>query len=349
MVALILVVFFTLLISAQCSLFEATLYSTRIATLEAARSRGKRKFLAERLLQMKRNISEPIAAILILNTVANTAGAVIAGFYAAQVLGGSMVPVFSVLFTLAILFAAEILPKTLGAVHWRTLWPIIVRPLSMMQTGLHPFVLVTERFSRIFMKGHAAPAVTEEDILGMTRLGAKSGKITHQESLMVHNIIELENKNVEEIMTPRTVIFALDASTTVKEALKAMSEKGFSRVPVYEQGEKERIIGYVNIKDLIAGEIGNEEETAIKAVTKEIAFVEETANCFTLLTNFLKHRRHIAIVADAYGGVVGLVTLEDLIETVLGAEIVDETDRVVDLQKSARDRGKHPTPRGEKD
>lgn len=348
MAVLILVVFVTLLISAQCSLFEATLYSTRIATLEAARTRDKRRFLAERFLQMKRNISEPISAILILNTLANTAGAVIAGVYAAQVLGGPMVPVFSALFTLAILFLAEILPKTLGAVYWRTLWPIIVRPLSMIQTGLHPFVLVTERFSRMFTKGHAAPAVTEEDILGMTRLGANTGEITELESLMVHNIIELENKTVEEIMTPRTVIYALDAATTVEEALTAISERGFSRIPVYEKGEKEQIVGYVNVKDLIAADIGKKEETRIAALAKEITFVEETANCLTLLTTFLKHRRHIAIVADEYGGVAGLVTLEDLIETVLGTEIVDETDRVVDLQKSARERGKRLTPEGKK-
>lgn len=335
MTELLLVVAITLLISAQCSLFEATLYSTRIATLEAARTRGKRKNLAERFLQMKRRVSEPIAAILILNTVANTAGAVIAGVYAAQVLGGPMVPVFSAVFTLAILFLAEILPKTLGALYWRSLWPVIVTPLSFIQTMLHPFVRVTEKFSGMFTKGHDAQAVTEEDILGMARLGAKSGEISEQENYMVHNIIELEQKNAEDIMTPRVVLFALDASSTLEEALRESSAKGFSRVPIYEGG-KENITGYVTVMDMIARTLINGQDLAVESVAKPIKFVKETTNCLTLLTTFLKQRQHIAIVADAYGGVAGVVTLEDLIETVLGEEIVDETDRVVDLQKSAR-------------
>lgn len=335
MTELLLVVAITLLISAQCSLFEATLYSTRIATLEAARTGGRRKALAERFLRMKRQVSEPIAAILILNTVANTAGAVIAGIYAAQVLGGPMVPVFSAVFTLAILFLAEILPKTLGVLYWRNLWPLIVTPLSFIQTMLHPFILVTERFALMFTKGHDAQVVTEEDILGMTRLGATAGEISEQESLMVHNIIELENKCAEDIMTPRTVLFSMDIHTTLEEALRETSARGFSRVPVYEN-EKENIVGYVTIKDMIPEALTAETGRTLQAVVKPMRFVNETTNCFSVLTTFLKHREHIAIVSDAYGGVAGLVTLEDLVETILGAEIVDETDHVVDLQKAAR-------------
>ena len=332
---LILVVLLTLLISAQCSLFEATLYSSRVATLESATQRGKLKERASRFLQMKRNITVPIAAILILNTIANTAGATFAGMYANQVLGSSLVPVFSVAFTLAILFLAEILPKTLGAVYWQTVWPFIVQPLSLIQTVLSPAVRVTEKFSELFTKGHVVPTITEDEILAMTRLGAKSGEITRQESDMVHNIIALEETVARDILTPRRVIFSLAANTPVAEALQAMGEQGHSRVPIYEE-DKEELIGYVKVHDLLTTSLNGESHKPLREVVQPIAFVAETDNCLHLLSTFLKQRRHIAAVTDEYGGLAGLITLEDLVETALGHEIVDESDRVVDLQDSAR-------------
>lgn len=334
---LVFVVVLTLLISAQCSLFEATLYSSRVGTLEAAAAKGQRKEVAVRFLQMKRDISVPIAAILILNTVANTAGATFSGMYAAQVFGAAYVPVFSAGLTLGILFLAEILPKTVGAVYWRHLWPLIVQPLAIIQSVLYPAVYITEKFANFFTGRRTVPAVTEDEILAMTRLGARAGEISPQESAMVHSIIELEEKPVRDIFTPRTVVFSLGANTTVAEALKAIGEKGFSRIPVYEE-EKDDIIGYIRVHDLLSASLAQPPETSLKTFVKPIAFVPDTANCLTLLTTFLKQRRHIAVVVDEYGGVAGIVTLEDLIETALGTEIVDETDRVVDLRKQARHR-----------
>ena len=153
MTVLILVVFLTIFISAQCSLYEATLYSTRLGTLEAAKLKARTKKLALMMIQMKKQISVPIAAILILNTIANTAGATIAGMYAHKTLGTALVPVFSVVFTLAILFLAEIIPKTMGAVYWRTLWPVIVWPLTAMKYPLYPIIWVTEKFSEFLTRG----------------------------------------------------------------------------------------------------------------------------------------------------------------------------------------------------
>lgn len=340
MFVLFLVVFLTIFISSQCSLYEAILYSTRLGTLEAEKTNGPKKLQAGRFITMKRDISVPLSAILILNTIANTAGATIAGMYAHKALGESLVPLFSIGFTLGILFFAEIIPKTLGAVHWRGLWPYVVWPLTMMKYLLYPLILITQKFSQALLSQKDVPTITEEDILGTIRLGAKDGEISQWESLMLHNIIHLESKTVREVMTPRTVMFTLEESMPVHQAFELAIQKGFTRIPVYKE-DREYIIGYVMMYDLSAARAIQSPETPLSALVKPIPYVPEAENCLLLLTEFLKSRRHVAIVGDEYGGVSGLVTLEDLIETVLGAEIVDENDAVVDLQQLARSR-----PRG---
>ena len=201
---------------------------------------------------------------------------------------------------------------------------------------LYPAVIATHKFANLLTRGHKAPSVTEEEILAVVRLGALEGQISQDESLLVHNIISLEDRQVQEIMTPRTVVFSLDADTTVGEALKAVDKKGFTRIPVYE-GDRENIVGYIVIHDLFSAKTLSTPQTTIKSLVKPISFVPETRDSLALLTGFLKNRRHIAIVVDEYGGVAGVVTLEDLIETLLGKEIVDETDIVVDLQQRARE------------
>jgi CBS domain containing-hemolysin-like protein len=245
--------------------------------------------------------------------------------------------VFSIALTLSILLLSEIVPKTLGVVYWRRLWPLIVWPLTGMKYGLYPAIAVTRKLTTVLTQGRPAPPITEEEIIAMARLGAQTGEISPQESRMVHNIISLENRQVCDIMTPRTVIFSLDATTRVEEALPIVIDRGLTRIPVYE-GDREHIVGYVTFQELSTVYIKGQGQTQLSSMTKDISFLSETANCLTVLSSFLRSRRHIAIVSDTYGGVAGLVTLEDLIETLLGTEIVDETDRVVDLQKSARRR-----------
>jgi len=343
MTTLLLVVLVTLSISFLCSLFEATLFSTRMGTLEAAIAKGEHAAIANRFKEMKVNISVPLASILILNTVAHTAGATWAGALVADVLGVGMVTLFSAIFTIAVLFFTEIMPKTLGAVYWRPMWPYIVWPLVLMEYALYPLVVFTQWFGNLFTRGYKALAITEEEILAAVRLGATAGQITHGESQLVHNIINLEDQTVREIMTPRTVIFSLDAEMTVSEAIKAIDQKGFTRIPIYEQ-DQENIVGYIVIHDLVAAKTLSNPQAPIKTIAKPISFVPVTKDALALLTTFLQQRQHITIVVDEYGGVAGLVTLEDLIETMLGKEIVDETDRVVDLQEKARQvRHQHPS------
>ncbi len=335
MTALALVVVLTLIISSLCSLFEATLFSTRMGTLEAEKAAGDSGSLASKFLEMKTNIAEPISAILVLNTLAHTAGATLAGMYAAQALGGGAVPLFSILFTLAILFLSEIAPKTLGAVYWRGLWPFIVWPLIVMKYALYPAVVVTQWFSRLFAREGPARTVTEDEILAVVRMGAKQGEISLRESRFVHNIIGLENKPIREIMTPRTVIVSLDAGMPVRDAVKAVDGKGLTRFPIYED-DRENIVGYIMIHDLYSPKTLSKPKAPVKALAKPISFIPQTTDSLTLLTKSLAQRTHIHIVVDEYGGVAGLVTLEDLVETMLGDEIVDERDLEVDLQETAR-------------
>ncbi|MCU0642786.1 MAG: CNNM domain-containing protein [bacterium] len=332
---LLLIVFITLTISAICSLFEAILYSTRTGTLEVAKQKQKNKKAAITLLNMKRDIAVPISAILILNTIANTAGATIAGMYASKVLGSIYVPIFSVLLTLSILFFSEIMPKTIGAVHWRKLWMLIVFPLSIFQFILYPLIYIARKLSYFITKGHPPDIVTEEEILAAARMGAKEGEISDQEHLIIDNLLNLENRKAREIMTPRPVIFSINAKLKITEAFKIATEKGFSRVPIY-QNDRENIIGYVMIHDLGAACNLQNVGITLKDIIKPITFIPETINCFTLLFDFLRTRKQIAILIDEYGGLAGLITLEDLLETLLGFEIVDEHDEAIDLQEVAR-------------
>lgn len=335
MFVLIVIVAVTILVSSSCSLFESVLYTTRMGTLEASKSEGRRQRLAASMLEMKRNISGPIAAILILNTIANTAGATMAGAWADKVLGGGMVPLFSILFTFAILFFAEIFPKTAGAVFWRTLWPGIVRPLTAMRYLLSPLIWVTEKATSLITRGHKSQHITEKEILAVIRWGETEGEISNLESLIVHNIIGLEDKQVEDIMTPRTVMFSLPETALVEDVREEASEKGFTRIPLYRD-DRERITGYVMIHDLNSHKACSAQGVTLAGLARPMGFVDQGTNCLKLLARFLRTRRHVSVVKDPYGGVAGLVTLEDLLETMLGTEIVDERDEVADLQKLAR-------------
>ncbi|MBI4776109.1 MAG: HlyC/CorC family transporter [Deltaproteobacteria bacterium] len=339
MTALVLVVACTILVSMQCSLYEAVLYSTRRTELEAAVKSDKHPRQAKTLIKMKQTIAGPLASILILNTVANTAGATLAGSLAAGVLGPHWVVSFSVCLTLGILVLSEILPKTVGAVHWRRLWPYIVTPLQAMNMLLFPLVWLSLSFTRWFTGKQKGAVVTEEEILAMVRLGARHGEISDMEGRMVENIIGLENKSARDIMTPRTVMFTLDISLSVAKAYEMAHDKGFNRIPVYS-GTVENIQGYVLTNELSGRRAWEHPEESIKSIVKKVSFVPESANCLALLNQFLRRREPLAMVVDEYGGIAGLLTLEDLIETIIGEEIVDETDRVVDLQEQARSRVK---------
>lgn len=319
---LITVVAITLLLSGFCSLLEATLYSTRVASLEAAKAQGKHVQGAEAFLAMKREIAEPTAAILILNTVANTAGATFAGMLVAQHLGTSAVLVFSAILTLAILMLSEILPKTYGAVHWRGLWPLLVWPLVTIRRVLSPAIWVTEKFSSLITRGRAAPVTTEGEILAMIQMGAKEGEVSPTELELLTAVFQFDETTVREIMVPRHEVVGLQTGLSLDECLGIVREHKHTRYPLC-RGSLDDAVGTVHIKDLIG--LTDQESVDLAPLARPVERLPDLLPIRQVLRAMQASQSHMALVVDELGSVVGMITLENVIEQIVGA-VQDEFD-----------------------
>ena len=322
MTALFVVAALTVMVSSLCSLFEVTLYSTRIGALEAARAGGRHGGLAERFIGMKANIAEPMSAILILNTLANTAGATICGMYATQVLGSFWVPAFSVGLTVAILFVGEILPKTFGATHWRTIWRLIVWPVTLLQIVLYPISRITMAFAHFFTGRRGVPAVTEAEILATLRLGREAGELSASELWLLSAVFDFENLLARQVMVPRREIVFLDRRWLLDQCLDTAKQSRHTRFPLCATSLDDAI-GLVHVKDLLGVPLA---ETAdLEAVARPLRHIPETLSISQLLREMQSTRQHMALVDDEHGSVVGLITLENVIEQIVGA-VQDEFD-----------------------
>ncbi len=322
MIALILIVVATLSISAMCSLFEATLYSTRVSILEATRDDPVLGGTAKRFLGMKRNIARPTAAILILNTVANTAGATLAGMYAARELGVGAVPIFSIGLTLAILFVAEILPKTYGAVHWSGLWARIANPLHILEVFLSPAIAVTQKFSSWFTPAGESLSnrVTEKEILAMIRIGTHTGDVTQVEQRLLHAVFDFDELVARQVMLPREEVIYLRNTMSHTEVLDITRETRHTRFPLV-RNTLDDVLGVLHVKDLLLAT----ESTDWAPLARPINFVPESTPLPRLLRQMQSHRQHMAMVIDEHGTVTGLITLENVLEQIVGT-VQDEFD-----------------------
>ncbi len=310
---LILVVGVTLVVSALCSLLEATLYSTRISILEAARADGHHLVSAGHMLDLKRNVSKPTSAILILNTVANTAGATVAGMLAAQIWGGSAVPLFSAGLTAAILFLSEIFPKTFGAVHWRGIWPFIALPLKGLVTAMRPLIWVTEHFSSLIVKqGRKTPATTEAEIVAMIRMGAGAGQLTRTETELLTAVFHFDELVCSDVMIPWTNVVRIDTSWTRERCVEVIREAGHSRYPVCDAAGG--VLGVLYAPDIVTAD----PDARLGALLRSVMKVPESLPVPTLLRNMQEERLRVAIVVDEYGNTAGFVTVIDLIEEIVG-------------------------------
>ncbi len=316
------VVAFTLILSACCSLFEATLYSTRIASLEASKAQGRHARGAEAFLGLKRRIAEPTAAILILNTVANTAGATVAGMLAAQHLGPGAVPLFSAFLTLAILMLSEILPKTYGAIRWRSLWPVLVWPITGIRKVLAPAVWVTEKFSSLLTRGETAPVTTEGEILAMIQLGAQEGEVSPTELQLLTAVFRFDETTVGEIMVPRHEVVCLEAGSSVGDCLEVIQTHKHTRFPLCS-GSLDNAIGVVHVKDLLGLDASSDADLESRA--RPLERIPDLLPIRQVLATMQKNRSHLALVVDELGSVVGAVTLENILEQLVGA-VQDEFD-----------------------
>ena len=334
MAELIVAVAAAVLISAMCSLFEAVLYSVPVGHIESLANADRK---AGRILQgLRANVDRPIAAILSLNTIANTAGAAVAGAAAASVFGEAWVGYFSAAFTLAILMFSEVIPKTAGVVYNRPLASVVAPPLALLVWLFRPLIWLCGMVTRVVSRGREPEHVSEEEILGLARMGQQTGALESDHAAAIANILTLQDKSVRDIMTPRTVVFALPASTTLEE-LRTRGTFEHSRIPVYDKNPDD-VVGIVLGREVLAAMAGGSGEARLEEMMRPVDFVAESVGVDRLLRMFMEKRQHLLIVLDEFGGLAGVVTLEDVIEEILGQEIVDEFDRVADLRELARRR-----------
>lgn len=335
MTLLLLYVALALGVSFLCSIMEAVLLSVTPGYVAAKQCKDART--ADKLDQFKQNIDRPLAAILSLNTIAHTVGAAGAGAQAAEVFGDVWLGVASGVLTLLILVVSEIIPKTLGATHWRSLTAPVVSLLVPLTVAMWPFVKLSEYITR-GLAGDGSPSqLDREEITALADLGHEEGVLESHESSVLKNLMKVEALCARDVMTPRTVIFSLDENQTVGAVMQRHPELRFSRIPVYAE-HVENVTGYILKDSLLLHAAHDRHEVPLGQLRQEILTVGERTSLIELLEKLLNSRKHIAMIIDEYGGLSGLVTVEDIVETVLGMEIQDESDTVEDMQEYARAR-----------
>lgn len=320
-------------VSFLCSVLEAVLLSVTPAYVAALADAGGPA--GKRLQRLKADIDRPLAAILSLNTIAHTVGAAGAGAQAAHVFGDAWVGVASGVLTVLILVISEIIPKTLGAAHWRRLAPVVARVLPGLMWVVYPLVLLSQLLTRVLAPGHGRSDVSREEVSALASLGAKQGVFDAGEFKMLSGLFRLRSLCAEDIMTPRTVLCALPDTQTVAEFLAGSDAVLFSRLPVYARSLDD-ISGYVLRADVLLRAARDELDLPLSALRRPIKAVRSDISLPALLDELLESRTHLTLVLGPYGGTAGVVTLEDIVETLMGIEIVDEGDKVSDMRELAR-------------
>ena len=335
MIELILAVSLAISISAVCSLFEAVLYSVPLRHIEAMAQSGKTG--GKILKNLRRNIERPISAILSLNTIAHTVGAAFAGAAATAVFGEQWLGYFSALFTLAILIFSEIIPKTAGVVYGRSLVAVVAYLLKGLVWIMAPAIWLSGLVTNLISRDKHEESITAEEIQVMAHLSRRTGGILFYQERTIERILTLQEKMVKDVMTPRTVVFSLSEHLTLKEATAGAGGWEHSRIPVYDEGIED-VVGVVHTKDILIALAEGKEDKNLTDLMLPVHFVAETARLNEVLAEFLDLRQHLFAVIDEYGGLSGLISLEDILEEILGREIVDESDEVADKRALARQR-----------
>ncbi|HDP26047.1 MAG TPA: HlyC/CorC family transporter [Deltaproteobacteria bacterium] len=321
-------------LSFLCSVAEAVLLSMTPSYIEAQKERlPKRAALLKRL--KLDNVDRSLAAILTLNTIAHTVGAIMAGAKATVIFGSAWFGFFSAVMTLMILFLSEIVPKTLGAIYWSKLvGPTAIFILCLIVI-LYPLVWLSEKLTKFISHGKNIHIFSRAEFLAMARIGEQTGLLSDNESRIIFNLFRFKTLKVTDIMTPRTVVVGLPEDMTIMDAIQRISAYPFSRLPLFKNDIHD-ITGFVLRDDILLMEAQNHGDETLASMKRDIYAVPESSSLSKLLVYLLEHHQHIAIVVDEYGAMKGLVTLEDLFETLLGIEIMDETDEVEDMRVLAR-------------
>ena len=327
MTLLIIYAVISIAVSFVCSLLEATLLSmtpSYIATLQREDEK-----LAAKLGKLKDNLDRPLAAILTLNTVAHTAGAAGVGAQVTAIYGSAYLGIASAVMTILILVLSEIIPKTVGATYWRVLAPSSVTTLNVMIICLHPFIFMSEQITRRIGQGHSHNINMREEIIAMAHVAKDNDEIDEDESRVIGNILDLHNVKVKDIMTPRGVVSTLDADMTIADFEAIKANIPFSRLPL---NNKDDFFGYVHKTEFL----NHNEGTLLRTIAKPLEVYLPTQNAEHIFNEMLRSRNHMVSIHDELGTWLGIVTMEDILETILGREIVDESDTNIDMRKIAK-------------
>ncbi|TCI93102.1 CNNM domain-containing protein [Tenacibaculum sp. M341] len=338
MTLLIIYAVLSIFFSFLCSILEAVLLSVTPTFVNVKKKEGKA--FAEGLEILKNDVDKPLIAILTLNTIAHTVGAILVGAQAKNVFNdeGNGVFIVSAVMTVLILVASEIIPKTIGATYWKSLAGFTTKALNVLifickYTGL---IWVLQLFTKLFGKGgHGESVLSREDFSAMTEIAEKEGVFQESESKVIKNMLSFKEIATKHIMTPRTVLVTADANQTIQSFFEANSKLRFSRIPLYSE-KSDNIVGYFLKDQLLEAIIRGKGEEKLETIKREIIVTKRDLPIPELFEKLVEKREHIALVVDEYGSVSGLVTQEDVIETLLGLEIMDESDNVEDLQNLAR-------------
>lgn len=322
-------------VSFVCSILEAVLLSVSQSYIAVMERKGQKSGIL--LRELKEDIDKPLSAILSLNTIAHTVGAAGVGAQAQIVFGSGYVGITSAILTLLILFLSEIIPKTLGATYWRKLAPATGRMLRWMIWILYPFVILSLMITRLLSGDENQVTFSREELSAMAERGVEEGIFEQEESDILKNLVQLRSLRIKDIMTPRIVVVGFNEEKTVADVLHKVEEIRFSRLPLYGDSEDD-ITGYVLKNDLLIRLAKGEKDIKLKELKREILILPDFLSLQDFFERLLEKQEHIAVAVDEYGGFSGVVTMEDLVETLLGMEIVDEVDAIDDMQKMAREK-----------
>lgn len=334
---LLFYLFIALSISFLCSILEAVLLSTPSSFIAMKEKEGAKSAIT--FGKLKANIDRPIAAILSLNTIAHTIGAAGVGAEAVKIYGETYFGVISAVLTILILVFSEIIPKTIGASYWRLIAMPSARIIQLLIYICYPLVWLSELITRLLTSKNKECSVSREEISAMVDVGTKEGIFESKESLVIQNLIKLNSIKISEVMTPRIVTIVAQESETVKEFYTDKSFRPYSRIPLYHQ-DQEFITGYILTKDVLELLTEDKFNVRLSDIKRSIMIISENESVYSAWEKMLEKKEHIVSVVNEYGSFEGIITMEDVVETILGLEIIDEKDTVVDMQQLAREKWK---------
>lgn len=334
MTSIIIILLITLSVSFLCSILESVLLTSNSAYIGVLVKEGKKS--GKVLEHLKENLDRPISAILTLNTICHTLGSAAIAYQVHIAYGDAAVTTATIALTFLILIFSEIIPKSIGSAHWKTLAPISAYCIQFLIIVLLPFVIISEWIGKLFVSESETPEVTREELLMTSEIALEEGSLKGKENNIIKNLLMLDKIFVSDIMTPRSVFFALDKNLTVEEVFNKYRPIRFSRIPVYDGG-LDNIIG-MTFRYKIHESLSNDQhDKTLADIVTPISSIPERMTVSQVLDFFIREKEHVALAVDEYGIVVGLVSLEDAVETLLGVEIVDELDSVEDMRKLALD------------